>query len=191
MPKGIYTRNKGLQPWNKGKSGYKTKPASVERKKKISEALKGRIKPKEIVEKTRLKNLGRKHTIERNQKFSEAVKGEKHWNWKGGISKDKSYLKQLKNIWVKKNYQYKLWLNNQRRIKKVGNGGFHNLHEWETLKAQYNWTCPCCKLQEPEIILTRDHIIPLSKGGSDNIENIQPLCKSCNCRKHDKIINKY
>lgn len=67
-------------------------------------------------------------------------------------------------------------------------GSFHTYGEWELLKAQYNWTCPACRRQEPDIKLTEDHVVPLSKGGGDNIENIQPLCASCNCKKHDKIV---
>jgi 5-methylcytosine-specific restriction endonuclease McrA len=67
-------------------------------------------------------------------------------------------------------------------------GGFHSLGEWETLKAQFNWRCPCCGKREPSVKLTRDHIIPISRGGSDNIENIQPLCASCNSLKSTNTI---
>lgn len=74
----------------------------------------------------------------------------------------------------------------RRKKKSVGS---HTLAEWKALKAQYNHTCICCKRQEPEVQLTRDHIVPLSKGGTNNIDNIQPLCQSCNSKKHRKTVD--
>lgn len=34
-----------------------------------------------------------------------------------------------------------------------------------------------------EILMTKDHIIPKSKGGSDNLENMQTMCEICNNKK--------
>ena len=33
--------------------------------------------------------------------------------------------------------------------------------------------------------LTVDHVVPLSKEGKHDIENIVPACKSCNSKKHN------
>jgi 5-methylcytosine-specific restriction endonuclease McrA len=104
-----------------------------------------------------------------------SYKGEKHWSWKGGITKDKKYISWLKNL-------------HDKRLKEAE--GSHTYGEWQTLKAQYGFKCPMCDKLEPEIQLTQDHIIPLSKGGSDYIENIQPLCRSCNSKKSAKLIDK-
>lgn len=43
--------------------------------------------------------------------------------------------------------------------------------------------CAICKTTEK---LTVDHIIPLSKGGSNDLNNLQILCKSCNSKKGDR-----
>jgi 5-methylcytosine-specific restriction endonuclease McrA len=73
------------------------------------------------------------------------------------------------------------------RARRYDSRGTHTLGEWERLKSQYGYTCPCCHRKEPEITLTEDHIIPLSIGGFNSIQNIQPLCKSCNSKKHTEI----
>lgn len=95
--------------------------------------------------------------------------GENNSRWKGG-------------------YQNSLHLNRNRRAQKKLCKGNHSLRDWELLKKQYNYTCPCCKKAEPDIVLTEDHIIPISKNGSNNIENIQPLCRSCNSKKSTKAV---
>lgn len=90
------------------------------------------------------------------------------------------------------NPEWRTWVKNRRnRLKRkiISSLGSHTFGEWELLKSQYTFACPRCGKSEPEVSLTRDHIVPLSKGGSDNIENIQPLCLGCNLWKHTKIIN--
>jgi 5-methylcytosine-specific restriction endonuclease McrA len=78
----------------------------------------------------------------------------------------------------------------RRRARKMGAIGSHTLREWEMLKKEYSYLCPFCQASEPEIRLTQDHIIPLSRGGGDDIDNIQPLCFSCNSSKQDKLIER-
>lgn len=58
--------------------------------------------------------------------------------------------------------------------------GSHTEEEWQTLCSFFH-VCPRC--HEETTRFTKDHIIPLSRGGTDNIWNLQPLCLRCNIQK--------
>lgn len=65
--------------------------------------------------------------------------------------------------------------------------GSISTEEWLGCLERFNHVCVRCGRKE--LRLTMDHIVPLSKGGSNYIDNIQPLCKPCNSFKKDKTID--
>ena len=74
-------------------------------------------------------------------------------------------------------------------IRRTNAKGSHTRKQWLDVLQNFE-RCPICDRIWTEIparpdkrykyVWTKDHIIPLTQNGGDNIENIQPLCYQCN-----------
>lgn len=60
------------------------------------------------------------------------------------------------------------------------------LRQWLAMVEWYGGACLCCGVVAP---MTIDHVVPVSRGGAGDIANLQPLCFSCNSRKHAKTVD--
>ena len=49
-----------------------------------------------------------------------------------------------------------------------------------------NYRCRECGATNKETTLEIDHIVPVSKGGTNSLSNLQTLCKKCNRAKHTR-----
>jgi 5-methylcytosine-specific restriction endonuclease McrA len=103
----------------------------------------------------------------------------RRWHLKHKEEENKK-ARERTNQWIKDNPIHAKELNRRYRIRQLNSEGNHTNEEWQELLKTCGNRCVNCGTKGD---LTRDHIIPLSKGGADYIENIQPLCKSCNSSK--------
>ena len=123
--------------------------------------------------------------------------------------KESSRQWKLKNLETNRMYQRKHKKENphlkreseRRRRANRFNNGFEYYKESFVLEL-YGTICHICgidiDLKAPrlsglegwEMGLHIDHVIPLSKGGQDTIENVRPAHGSCNVKKHSKTLSK-
>lgn len=81
----------------------------------------------------------------------------------------------------------------RRRARMAEAEGSFTTTEWEAVKSRFT-RCPDCgrtweKIPLPagrKSAITRDHVVPISKGGRNDIGNLRPLCFSCNSKKGDR-----
>ena len=110
-------------------------------------------------------------------------KGHNNWStWTSTNGETSRYCKTCRQA------RSKTYAERKKRI------GSHTEKEWEDKKKECD-RCPGCNQLWSEITpskgkakytITKDHIKPLLKGGSDYIDNIQPLCYRCNFKKGSK-----
>jgi HNH endonuclease len=104
------------------------------------------------------------------------------------------YRREEEAAWRKANPEKRTAGERKRRARKRGQTVHYTPQEWQTLKRQLGYRCVSCWKTEAELNLlgrklVGDHIISLSRGGLDSIENIQPLChgkSGCNDKKQAK-----
>ena len=69
----------------------------------------------------------------------------------------------------------------RERLSQAREFATHTEAEWLAVKAKYPFCVKCgCKHRD----LHKDHVRSIFNGGSDGVDNLQPLCMTCNSSKN-------
>jgi 5-methylcytosine-specific restriction endonuclease McrA len=72
----------------------------------------------------------------------------------------------------------------RRRARLAGARGRHSEVEWIAKLAEFGGRCAYCDA----VAEAKDHVVPLRRGGTDDIDNIVPACHPCNSSKHTQTL---
>lgn len=148
---------------------YRDDPAAA---KEYAERNKGRIA-------SRMRKW-RKDNHETAQEYS------RRW-YKANAEANKEKSRQWKRDHPDLVREYRRATKHRRKAAIRESGGSYTAAEWAALVEHYGGRCLCCGRRD--VKLTVDHVVPLIMGGSNDISNLQPLCRSCNCSKQGKHID--
>lgn len=100
----------------------------------------------------------------------------------GRAKKKRLYRKNLHE------YRHKNAETQRKRRKLVGS---HTVEQWLARVAYFGWRCRYCACELTDTTLTKDHVIPVTKGGTDWPSNLVPACDPCNIRKGNRSFLKF
>lgn len=106
----------------------------------------------------------------------------------GHYASNKEKVKAWAIAWRKNNRDRIRHIGNARRVRKLNNGGSHTFEELTAKFEALGNACFYCGKGGP---ISIDHDVPISRGGSDDISNILPACKSCNSSKNAKTAKEF
>ncbi len=112
-----------------------------------------------------------------NERLAAERKKQKEWSKKSSKGGTNSQKKRLKDVPKATRAQ---------RLKAAREKGTHTDQEWLAIIEICGDKCVKCGASRKELygeVLLRDHIKPICIGGSDAIDNIQPMCRNCNAGK--------
>ena len=132
------------------------------------------------------KSFYERHNIDREEtlKYQREWRGANHEAFLAISRRSKSKPKSKDLASIRKH---------KRRALELGCDGSHTIKEWRYKLELYNHRCAYCnrKLYDNGNNhinqLTKDHIIPLAEGGTNDIGNIVPACRKCNMSKHKSL----
>jgi hypothetical protein len=80
--------------------------------------------------------------------------------------------------------------NKRRRARKLGAPVVDFTEtQWLELLEEHGHSCAYCGITG--VKLERDHVIPLTRGGSDTKSNIAPACRTCNSSKNHRTVEEW
>lgn len=125
----------------------------------------------------------RKEHPEKRKEWYERAGRQKHREW---IARNKESRKEYQAEYQRANKDRIYAHISKRRALKKGSPGQYTAEEANAILAAQGHRCANCNADLRKVKRHLDHIIPLSKGGTNDKMNIQWLCQPCNLKKNNK-----
>ena len=182
-------RNKYLCKWSVRIRKKQTEQERKEKRKKYYEENKEKSKEYYRKNKEKYVEANRRFHLNNPEKAAGyARKYREKFPERAKESSRNSYDPAYNKEWRKKNPDKVQASRHRRRAKLKGSGGSFTEQEWKDLCEKYDNTCLRCGKKTK---MTVDHVVPISKSGTNFIGNIQPLCLSCNSVKGNRNSTDY
>lgn len=104
-------------------------------------------------------------------------------------------VRRLRQRWSAAHPEQRKAISHKRRALKRGNGGTYTAQDIRNKLIAQKHTCYYChntlKKRGKKYLYHVEHVVPISKGGSNWPDNIVIACPTCNQKKGDKLLHEW